>query len=153
MEDQIYYKAVTKKLKSVVVNSVDKNCIQYAINQWVYPKIATAPLFVFDKIESATKFASGHPEGYEIYACHIKKAAHQEITNILNIYQLDYVNAIDLFWEERNRIDPIPVNPKNIFSRSVLNIYKIQMLPIVPDGICPPGTVFADAVKLLGKVA
>lgn len=128
MEDQIYYKVVNRTdLKSAIVDRENPHCIQYLVNEWACPKNPQAPLFVFETLEHALNFAACE-KTYAIYTCHIIRCTVSEPKYILNVFQIE--DRIDTYWS---------------IIRLQNDVWSNR--PIIP------GTVFADAVKLLEMVA
>lgn len=76
MRDKIYYKVVSKDLKSAIVNEDKKYCIQYKVGEWVETKHLNKGLLVFDSIITASFFIQSqyNKSTFKLYTCYVKNS-------------------------------------------------------------------------------
>jgi hypothetical protein len=131
-----YYKIVQKvkrKLKSCMVPNWDIDadlmnllCIEYKVNEYVYPKLEGSKLYVFSNLDSASKFLNiidfYNKDKCVIYEC--------EVENPGKIKPLYCINSIVNYWKKK----------KSHKSTSNFLINKTK------------GFVSCDAVKLTKRV-
>ena len=134
--DRIYYKVVCEDLTSACVprwyeesGVIDKFCVQYIKNEWVYPKINGSKLMVFNHLDYAKKFARDRGWKVKIFECEIKNPS-KKAPFIRN------TNGIELFIEKCIELK------KN--KKKYSHLCQLESIP--------PGTIFCNAVKLTKEI-
>lgn len=122
MKSKIGYKVVDTVLASAIIGSLEF-CVNYKLNEWVFPKVKEAPLMVFDNFYDAKKFCTSETYGH------------------LSIYKCEYKQSKKMWGCCIGRISEVLRLKKQ--KKRVANL-----LSQAPDG-----TVFADAVKLIERMA
>ena len=123
-----YYKVLTQDLLSVCVWSDEQIVVQYRINEWVYPKLPSSCLMVFNHINHAIDFADAFSYRTQIYKCEIIPTKKQK---------------------------PIFINPFYFYPSEIYNELK-KALKLKQQhkkfesrhDLTPFGTIFCDAVKI-----
>lgn len=149
--NKIYYKVVTRDLKSAIMNSyvlqdriqdeecqriVDKFCVQYKINEWVNPNVGKSKIMIFKDLISAKDFCltNQYDDILRIYTCKCKNVSQLGfVTDVLHLplFNERYINLLNLKRQKRK----------------VKDYYKKYERRIVPNN-----TLFCSSVMLLKEI-
>ncbi|RDJ34959.1 MAG: hypothetical protein DWQ19_08990 [Crenarchaeota archaeon] len=136
--NEIYYKAVahvqTKHFYSASFCS--QWSIKYKLNEWTRPQDPHSKLFVFKTLKNAEDFKAANENKIHIYEC--KAINPKPISKILGF------NA-----------NPMGFYLEGIFNEFWKNTTEQFSINSIPESLlvdAPPGTLIADAVKLLRPV-
>lgn len=110
---------VVKTNGKSAIISRDDFAVEYKFKEWAYPKFKEAPLMVFETLADAEDFRNG------------------ERWNYLIIYKCEYKKSKKKWgWCLDNIADVVNLK---IYKKKVSHLFESL----------PPGTIFADAVKLI----
>lgn len=133
----MFYKVLTSNLESCTMQKSfeDKNVpidfvVQYKVGEWVFPKVPSSKLMVFNKLSNAKYFLDNYRHnGGVIYECEIGRIFQQAMF-FRHVYSLDFIHTYDKYLKLKKQ------------HRNVSNLFAEP----------PTGTVFTNKVKLIDKV-
>lgn len=140
----VYYKVVTRDLKSFIVNpdnplsrrdAYEKFCIQYEIGKWIRPRVKGTKIMCFPDLNSAKTFLRFERTDGLIFECQaIKPRSFFRNPLIVDCWDLEYFYNV------------VTNNIKSRKSRT--NIFK----QIKTKESIPSNTILCDAIKLMKQV-
>jgi hypothetical protein len=116
--------------------------VRYQQGQWVRSNHENAKLFVFDSLDSAERFAArimANSDGYHIWECEVENPTDRYPYFLKRVFNKSFP-----IWLSRLLLDS--ASPTDDAKGQVRQIRQSEKA-------WPPGTVFADAVKLTKLVA